>query len=57
MKAEATAHGAASIVNAIATGKGAAFGINLYTKAEVELTPGPEIEVIIEGDRAKTQFL
>ena len=35
---EAVAHGAATIVNAIATGKGAAFGINLKTKAKVELT-------------------
>jgi len=29
------AHGAATIVNAIALGKGAAFGINLWTKAKV----------------------
>jgi shikimate kinase len=37
-KAEAVAHGAATIVNAIALGKGAAFGVDLWTKAEVELT-------------------
>ncbi|MCW4009896.1 MAG: shikimate kinase [Candidatus Bathyarchaeota archaeon] len=37
-KAEAVAHGAATIVNAIATGAGAAFGVDLWTKAEVELT-------------------
>jgi len=35
---EAVAHGAATIVNAIALGKGAAFGINLWTKAKVQLT-------------------
>lgn len=32
------AHGAATIVNAIPIGKGAAFGINLWTRARVELT-------------------
>lgn len=35
---EAIAHGAATIINAIATGKGAAFGVNLWTRAEVSLT-------------------
>ncbi|HID17886.1 TPA: shikimate kinase, partial [Candidatus Bathyarchaeota archaeon] len=34
---EAIAFGAATIVNAIAIGKGSAFGINLWTKARVEL--------------------
>jgi shikimate kinase len=37
-KASAVAHGAATIVNAIALGKGAAFGVDLWTKSEVELT-------------------
>jgi shikimate kinase len=42
-KAEAIAHGAATIVNAIATGEGAAFGVDLWTKAEVKLTNEPSI--------------
>jgi shikimate kinase len=42
-KAQAIAHGAATIVNAIATGKGAAFGVDLWTKAEVNLTDEPNI--------------
>ncbi len=42
-KAEAVCNGAATIVNAIATGKGAAFGVNLWTRAEVELTDEPGI--------------
>jgi shikimate kinase len=42
-KAEAMAHGAATIVNAIALGKGAAFGVDLWTKAEVQLTDEPNI--------------
>jgi len=46
-KAEALCHGAATIVNAIAYGKGAAFGVDLWTKAEVRLTSDPGI---IEGE-------
>jgi shikimate kinase len=42
-KATALAHGAATIINAIALGKGAAFGVDLYTKAEVKLTNEPGI--------------
>jgi shikimate kinase len=42
-KAEALSHGAATIVNAIALGKGAAFGVDLWTKAEVKLTDDPAI--------------
>jgi shikimate kinase len=42
-KAEAIAHGAATIVNAIALGKGAAFGADLWTKAEVTLTEEPNV--------------
>lgn len=37
-KAEAISHGAATIINAIATGKGAAVGIDLWTKVRLELT-------------------
>jgi shikimate kinase len=37
------AHGAATIVNAIALGKGVAFGVDLWTKAEVRLTEEPPI--------------
>jgi len=42
-KATAIAHGAATIVNAIALGKGAAFGVDLWTKAEVKLTNEPYV--------------
>ncbi len=40
---QATLHGAISIVNAIATGRGATLGISLKTKAIVETTPGTGI--------------
>ncbi|HLN89047.1 MAG TPA: shikimate kinase [Candidatus Binatia bacterium] len=42
-KAVAIAHGAATVVNAIAIGKGAAFGVDLWTKAEVKLTNEPRV--------------
>lgn len=42
-KATAISHGGATIINAIATGKGAAFGVKLWTKAEVELTDNPGV--------------
>jgi shikimate kinase len=45
-KTEAICHGAATIINAIAMGKGAAFGVDLWTRAEVKLTDEPSI---IEG--------
>ena len=45
-KATAISHGAATIVNAIALGKGAAFGVDLWTKAEVKLTNNPHV---VEG--------
>lgn len=44
---EAIIHGAISIVNAIATGKGATLGISLKTKAHVDFSPGKG--VIIES--------
>jgi shikimate kinase len=37
-EAEAMSHGAATIINAIATGKGAALGVDLWTRARVKLT-------------------
>jgi shikimate kinase len=37
-RAEAVSHGAITVVNAMATGRGAALGIRLWTKAKVELT-------------------
>lgn len=42
-QATAIAYGAATIVNAMATGKGAAFGVDLYTKAQVKLIDDPSI--------------
>jgi shikimate kinase len=57
-QATATAHGAATIVNAIALGKGAAFGVDLWTKAEVKLTNEPTIlKAEIESDTKESTVL
>ena len=56
-KARAISHGAATIVNAIALGKGAAFGVDLSTKAEVILTDDPSVikgEITSEPDESTT---
>ena len=51
MKGRSRVHGAATIVNAIATGFGAAFGIDLWTQAEVELKDDPsKLKISIIGN-------
>ncbi len=45
----ACAYGAGTIINAIATWKGAAFGIDLRTEAEVILTDSKKIQGYIDG--------
>jgi len=55
--AEARAFGAATIVNAIALGRGAAFGIDLWTTAKVTITKSKEIQVIIRNDPAENTLL
>ncbi len=57
-RAVTIAHGAATIVNAIALGKGAAFGVDLWTKAEVKLTDEPQtIQARIASDPAESTVL
>jgi len=57
-KAEAISHGAATIINAIATGKGAAIGVNLWTKARVKLTDKPGVvESTIVSDPTENPVL
>jgi len=48
MKGVAACRGAATIVNAIATGKGAAFGITLEVNASVELQEGAG-DIVLKG--------
>jgi shikimate kinase len=57
-KGTALVHGAATIVNAIALGKGAAFGVDLWTKAEVKLTDEPLVfKVEITSDPKESTLL
>lgn len=57
-QAIAISHGAATIVNAIATGKGAAFGVDLFTKAQIKLTNEPNIiETEITSDPKENPIL
>ena len=44
LKTKVRSPGSATIINAISTGCGSAFGIQLYVKAEVQLKQGTEIE-------------
>ena len=43
MKVKATVHGAISLVNAIATGKGATLGISTKAESIVDITSGTGI--------------
>ena len=44
--AEAVCHGAVTVVNAMATGRGAAVGVNMWTRARVTLTDCPDSIVV-----------
>jgi len=58
LEGSAFCHGAATIINGIASGKGAAFGIALKTMAKVKLTDEPGVfEVKIEGDEQENPKL
>ncbi len=58
MEASAYCYGAATIINGIAAGKGAAFGIALKTMAKVKLTDEPGVfEVKIEEDEQENPKL
>lgn len=57
-RAEAISHGAATIINAIATGKGAAVGVDLWTKATVALTDeAGHVDVLIRSDSSENPVL
>jgi shikimate kinase len=51
MKADAISYGAVTVVNAISIGKGAALGIDLWTRANVTLNNKPgKVDVYIKSD-------
>ncbi len=51
------AYGAGTIINAMASGKGAAFGLNLRTEAQVELTSGSGGKARLIGNREEDPTL
>lgn len=57
MKGVAIAHGAATVINAIATGKGAAFGVGLETKATVELNSSGKVVAELHGLKDEDDLL
>jgi shikimate kinase len=57
MEGKACAYGAATIANAIATGKGAAFGISLKTEAKVRLNDSGRFVGRIQGSPGEDTLL
>ena len=55
--AKATIHGAISIVNAIATGKGATPGISKKVNVEMETTSGNGITIEIQNKPMKSRLI
>ena len=55
--AKATIHGAISIVNAIATGKGATLGISKKVNVEMETTSGNGIAIEIQNKPMKSRLI
>ena len=57
-RVEAISHGAATIINAIATGNGAAVGVDLWTKAAVAITDEVgHVDVSIRSDSSENPVL
>ncbi len=57
MIGKGVSYGALSVINAISTGKVAAFGIDLKTEATVQLVPEKEFSVEIDGHPAEDTTL
>ena len=57
MIVQANVHGAISLVNAIATGKGATLGIDLNVQAEIENTPGKGITIESENRSLSSRLI
>ncbi len=57
MTVSATAHGAGTIIAAFATGRGAAFGIDLSTTATVSLDGSGEVKGVIKGQPDESTLL
>ena len=56
MKGRGVSGGALTVINAIATGFGSAFGIGLTTSAEVTLLDEPGVTLTVNGQEADAGF-
>ena len=56
-KGRGIGHAAGSIVNAITTGKGASFGLDLKTWAEVEINNTGTIDIVMEDNPHEDKYL
>ena len=54
---EATVHGAISMVNAIATGKGATMGIDTYVKTRLETSNGTGIHISSDNKTISSRLI
>ena len=54
---EATVHGAISMVNAIATGKGATMGIDTYVKTRLEISNGAGIHISSDNKTISSRLI
>ena len=54
---EATVHGAISMVNAIATGKGATMGIDTYVKTRLETSNGAGIHISSDNKTISSRLI
>ena len=54
---KATIHGAVSIVNAIATGKGSTLGINSKVEVKIERSPGTGIILESENENISSKLI
>ncbi len=57
MRGRGMARAAGSIINAIVSGRGGSFGIDLKTWAEVEINDSGRIEIVIEGNDYEDKYL
>ncbi|MFH1722403.1 MAG: shikimate kinase [Candidatus Altiarchaeota archaeon] len=57
MSSKALSNGAGTIIAAFATGKGAAFGLDLWTAASVKLDDSGEIQAEIKGTKSESTQL
>ena len=54
---DATVHGAVSMVNAIATGKGATIGIDTFVKTRLEVSNGKGIHISSDNKTISSRLI